>query len=57
MGWWVDLMPIRVFNHIVQKAGAYTAHTFFIFCFFLANFMYVPFVPARDHLGKLVMEK
>ena len=33
-----------------------TAHTLFFF-FFPPNLSYVPFVLARDHLGKLEMEK
>jgi hypothetical protein len=35
-------------------ADAYSAQTFF---FFSPKLSYVPFVLARDHLGKLEMEK
>ncbi len=41
----------------MAKAGAYSAHTFFFFFFLSPKLSYVPFVLARDHLGKLVMEK
>ena len=34
-----------------------TAHKLFFLFFFSPKLSYVPFVLARDHLGKLVMEK
>jgi hypothetical protein len=34
-----------------------TAQIFYFFHFFSSKLLYVPFVLARDHLGKLVMEK
>jgi hypothetical protein len=43
-----------ILQSISTQAGAYSKRPFF---FFSLKPLYVPFVLARDHLGKLEMEK
>ena len=51
------ILPQKI-AEISAKAGAYSPQTFFLFFYFFSpKLSYVPFVLARDHLGKLEMEK
>jgi hypothetical protein len=49
---------LGVAHFSMLQAGAYSPQTFFLFFYFFSpKLSYVPFVLARDHLGKLEMEK
>ena len=47
----------RAVDDVVLGRCLQRTHFFFFFFFFSPKLSYVPFVLARDHLGKLEMEK
>ena len=52
----IELSIIGCIDYLAY-ADAYSAQTFFFFFFLSPKLSYVRFVLARDHLGKLEMEK